>query len=568
VHFGVFGDSSPLLQNTDLHTASFGLALPPGSAYDTPGWIDISLSTPQGGPGGGTSNTIYFPFLRSYNALASAGNNGYFLLPSSGIQQFSLNSASSINQGGAVADPNGIAVDDKTGYVLESSFVEANYVNVGILDSSLNYLGDVVTTDNQVINAVAAGGGYGCASIPGDKSVAMFPLRLGDFQLASTIPMPSGVSTGSNPWPVVMTSISAKPSCVVFDASDTTLSVVQVQSNGTNQLVGTSTIANITPYSVAIQQTTFVGWQLVSFDLSEITVTATSQENTNLSDYSVVTIDPNTSATSVMISPSSMPPYNGPIPAPTQQFTATIFGTTNTGVEWYVGGILGGNSNVGTITSTGFFTPPLFPLFRMIDITAVSNADVSKSASAYKLYCSSISCTGNVWGVPIGISPEYISIQPGGKQQFTAVVADGTNVTWSVNGIQGGNSTVGTITNNGLYTAPASSPAKATGTIALLSQADGVVVFLNPATRTELRRASIPGIPISVAADNADGAAIVASANISSGLTQFYRVDVGTGVVTLLNSTTTLLANGLQVSFDGKSIYACMRSQCQVLPNN
>jgi hypothetical protein len=44
----------------------------------------------------------------------------------------------------------------------------------------------------------------------------------------------------------------------------------------------------------------------------------------------------------------------------------------------------------------------------------------------------------------------------GATQQFTAVVsnADNTNVTWYVNDVQGGNSTVGTVTTEGLYTAP------------------------------------------------------------------------------------------------------------------
>ena len=42
----------------------------------------------------------------------------------------------------------------------------------------------------------------------------------------------------------------------------------------------------------------------------------------------------------------------------TQQFTATVAGTTNTAVIWFVDGVKGGNSTVGTITSTGFYHPP------------------------------------------------------------------------------------------------------------------------------------------------------------------------------------------------------------------
>lgn len=41
-----------------------------------------------------------------------------------------------------------------------------------------------------------------------------------------------------------------------------------------------------------------------------------------------------------------------------QQFTATVINTTNHGVIWAVDGITGGNSTVGTISSSGFYRPP------------------------------------------------------------------------------------------------------------------------------------------------------------------------------------------------------------------
>jgi hypothetical protein len=47
-----------------------------------------------------------------------------------------------------------------------------------------------------------------------------------------------------------------------------------------------------------------------------------------------------------------------------------------------------------------------------------------------------------------------------------------TTVTWEVNGIPGGNATVGTITSNGVYTAPASVPAGNTVTVTAVSSAD------------------------------------------------------------------------------------------------
>ena len=55
----------------------------------------------------------------------------------------------------------------------------------------------------------------------------------------------------------------------------------------------------------------------------------------------------------------SVHPLNAPVTSMvTQQFTAKVSGTKNTAVIWYVDGILGGNSDVGTIDTTGLYTPP------------------------------------------------------------------------------------------------------------------------------------------------------------------------------------------------------------------
>src|SRR5579863_8759709 len=51
----------------------------------------------------------------------------------------------------------------------------------------------------------------------------------------------------------------------------------------------------------------------------------------------------------------------------------------------------------------------------------------------------------------ITVSPSTASVPSGGAQVFTASVSGTTNigVTWSVNGIAGGNSTIGTIASTG-----------------------------------------------------------------------------------------------------------------------
>jgi hypothetical protein len=52
-------------------------------------------------------------------------------------------------------------------------------------------------------------------------------------------------------------------------------------------------------------------------------------------------------------------------------------------VAWSVNKINGGNSKVGTISSSGLYTAPInVPLPSKVMITATSAADISKSASA------------------------------------------------------------------------------------------------------------------------------------------------------------------------------------------
>src|SRR6266851_2752887 len=62
--------------------------------------------------------------------------------------------------------------------------------------------------------------------------------------------------------------------------------------------------------------------------------------------------------------------------------------------------------------------------------------------------------------ISVVVFPPSTTVQAGDTQLFTASVTgtSQTAVDWSVNGVPGGNNTVGTITPSGLYTAPANVP--------------------------------------------------------------------------------------------------------------
>ncbi len=63
-----------------------------------------------------------------------------------------------------------------------------------------------------------------------------------------------------------------------------------------------------------------------------------------------------------------------------QQFTATVSGTTNTGITWLVDGVVGGSSTVGTVSTSGLYTPP--STSGTHTITAQSKASSTAKAKA------------------------------------------------------------------------------------------------------------------------------------------------------------------------------------------
>src|SRR3989441_222447 len=142
----------------------------------------------------------------------------------------------------------------------------------------------------------------------------------------------------------------------------------------------------------------------------------------------------------------------------TQQFTASVSGTSNTGVTWAVNGTIGGSSTVGTISSNGLYTAPNSPPNpTTVTVTATSTANTSKSASA------SVTITSGGTG-PVTVSPNPASVEVFQTQQFTASIngQPSSAVTWEVNGITGGNATAGTISTSGVYHAPNSVPTTST----------------------------------------------------------------------------------------------------------
>lgn len=142
-------------------------------------------------------------------------------------------------------------------------------------------------------------------------------------------------------------------------------------------------------------------------------------------------------AVTVSVSPSSASLHSGG----TDQFTATVSGTSNTAVSWSDSCSI---ANCGTVSSAGLYTAPTVTSTLSLTVAAISEADSTAKGTASVTVLPKVS---------ISISPTTATVISGGTQQFTATVSGASNtaVNWSV---QCAVSSCGTISSAGLYTAP------------------------------------------------------------------------------------------------------------------
>ena len=236
--------------------------------------------------------------------------------------------------------------------------------------------------------------------------------------------------------------VATPPPSVTVSISPTTASL---QTAATQQF--TATVTGTTNTAVSWSTTggtiTTAGLYTAPSTAGTYTVTATSVADATKSASATVTVTAPPPPVTVSISPTTASLQT----AGTQQFTATVTGTSNTTVTWSTTG--------GTITTAGLYTAP--SIAGTYTVTATSAADTTKSASA------TVTVTAPPPPVTVAISPTTASLQTAGTQQFNATVAGTTNtaVSWSATG--------GTITTAGLYTAPNSA---GTYTVTATSAAD------------------------------------------------------------------------------------------------
>jgi hypothetical protein len=222
-----------------------------------------------------------------------------------------------------------------------------------------------------------------------------------------------------------------------------------------NTTVGAVTQANPTTYTAPAALP----------DPVTVVVKAVSTEDTTKFDTCTITL---TQDIVVNVTPAS-----GTIgTSSTFNITAGVTGGATNEVEWYVNDVLSGNVLVGTVTQanpTTYTAPNSVPSPATVVVKAVSTEDASR-------YDSCLVTVTEPPDISIDVSPEREEVEVSESASITATVTGGTtgNVMWYVDGIAGGNTTVGTVTqtNPATYTAPDEVPSPDSVRVVAISQED------------------------------------------------------------------------------------------------
>jgi len=165
-------------------------------------------------------------------------------------------------------------------------------------------------------------------------------------------------------------------------------------------------------------------------------------------------------APSIIIQPTSQTVMEGQIAG----FSVIVANNTPLDYQWYKNG-----AAISGARLSAYITPPTTLADNGAQFTVMlSNALGSVTSNPAILTVNSTGSTVN-----ISVFPASADLLLGNPQQFTATVTGSANtsVTWSVNGIPGGNSVIGTITTAGFYTSPDTLPIPASAIVTATSQA-------------------------------------------------------------------------------------------------
>jgi hypothetical protein len=262
---------------------------------------------------------------------------------------------------------------------------------------------------------------------------------------------PGGPSPGPTPFSPLDISVSVSPASINLQAGQSAAFIATVQGTN-NELVQWT----LNPNLGSIVNGVYTAPSSVVSD-AQVTVSATSLADSTKTATATVLLSQPITPVSISVAPNSMTLSAGQ----SVQFTAAVFGSTNTAVNWSL------NPNTGSINN-GFYTAPSnLTSQQTITLTATSQADPTRTASAWLILRPIPNPIPPAQTVSISLWPWSASLNAGQSATFTASITGSSNtaVTWSLS------PAVGTIV-NGVYTAPATIASSQAVTVTAASVAD------------------------------------------------------------------------------------------------
>jgi hypothetical protein len=406
---------------------------------------------------------------------------------------------SGVNNAGTTTPPAQVTVtlNQSTASVEVNATTQFTATVQGSSNTAVTWSVDSVAGGNSTDGTIGATGLYTAPAQTGTHTVTATSVADTTESAKATVTVTAA--------PVVSVSLSPTSASVAVGATSQFTATVQ---NTTNTSV-TWSVDTIAGGNATVGTVNSSGLYTAPITAGSHTVTATSVADTTKSASATVTVN------GLVISPATALVGTGG----TQQFNAAIANVASTPVNWFVDQVAGGNATVGTISTTGLYTAPTTLGAHTITAESAANSAITASASitvtAISLSPTSATMIGNTtqqftatlqgvssgtftWSATGGtisssglytspstvgtytvtatstldsaltasatvsvfvftISPTTATIAPSSTQQFTATIQGLTNtsVTWSVDGVAGGNATTGLIIAGGLYTAPA-----------------------------------------------------------------------------------------------------------------
>jgi hypothetical protein len=230
----------------------------------------------------------------------------------------------------------------------------------------------------------------------------------------------------------------------------------------------------------------------------EIAAIDASFQNQGSESFSIHVVPPATAQINVSISPASVTLASGH----TQQFTATVTGTSNTAVTW--------TASAGSIDATGLYTAPAVTTQTIATISAASKADPSRKANATATitpinnqpptitttslpqgqqgssYSAALAASGGTlpytWSITAGNPPSGLTLSSMGQFSGLPLVAGTYNLTISItdaNALSAHQSFTVSISAGGNYDGPAELPRVTVSSSMASTPAPGHTIAVN-----------------------------------------------------------------------------------------